>query len=178
MVQNIWELTSVKVLGKSTRGSHRLVVEHGMYICIPSRNGDTDKIEVAVVALIIVNCAPSRALRPARLRYELPAHLHARHPARVLARVVNTYDCLRVVTHHIARLSLSLGVLALGVQSGQKSTLQPVRPPAIDVDMNTADNFAGIGEVNSSGERMHSGDNIIPFESGNAGTRLRYRPSD
>ncbi|KAL1712624.1 ATP-citrate synthase subunit 1 [Schizophyllum commune] len=44
--------------------------------------------------------------------------------------------------------------------------------------MNTADSSASIGEVNSGGERTHAGDNIIPFESGKAGTRLWYRPFD
>ena len=64
--------------------------------------------------------------------------------------------------------------LALGVQSGQKSTLQPAKsisastppsPPAIDVDMNSAENSASVGEVKSSGERTQAGDNIVHFET-------------
>ena len=67
--------------------------------------------------------------------------------------------------------------LALGVTSGQKSTLQPAKsisastppsPPAIDVDMNSAENSASVGEVKSSGERTQAGDNIVHFEGGKA----------
>ncbi|KAL1752626.1 citrate synthase-like protein [Schizophyllum commune] len=77
--------------------------------------------------------------------------------------------------------------LALGVTSGQKSTLQPAKsisastppsPPAIDVDMNSAENSASVGEVKSSGERTQAGDNIVHFEGGKAGTRPWYRPFD